>query len=78
MCPIATTVDVERVFSRGHLVLPYVRSRLAVQSTRASLCVGLWSSQGLVKDGDIRVSLGADNMGEEDALPVDWDDIPVL
>ena len=78
MCPIATTVDVERVFSRGRLVLPYVRSRLAVQSTRASLCVGLWSSQGLVKDGDIRASLGPDNVEGEDELPVDWDAIPVL
>ena len=78
MCSIATTVDVEHVFSRGRLVLPYVRSRLAVQSTRASLCVGLWSSQGLVKDGDVRASLGPDNVGEEDELPVDWDAIPVL
>ena len=78
MCPIATTVDVERVFSRGRLVLPYVRSRLAVQSTRASLCVRLWSSQGLVKDGDIRASLGPDNVEGEDELPVDWDAIPVL
>ena len=80
MCPIATSVNVERVFSRGHLVLPYVHSRLVVQSTRASLCVGLWSSQGLVKDGDIRVSLGVDDVGEdsEDVLPEDWDDVPVL
>jgi len=79
LCPIATTVDVERVFSRGHLVLPYVRSRLAVQSTRASLCVGLWSSQGLVKDSDIRAALRADEIEvEEDDLTVGWDDIPVL
>ena len=51
---------------------------LVVQSTCASLCIGLWSSQGLVKDGNIRVSLGADDKGEEDELPVDWDAIPVL
>jgi len=75
---IATTVDVERVFSRGRLVLPYVRNRLAVQSTRASLCVGLWSSQGLVKDADIRASLGADEIvGEEGELTKDWDAIPL-
>ena len=78
MCSIATTVNIECVFSCGHLVLPYVCSHLAVQSTRASLCVGLWSSQGLVKDGDVRASLGLDNVGEKDELPVDWDAIPVL
>ena len=78
MCSIATTVDIEHVFSCGHLVLPYVHSRLAVQSTHASLYVELWSSQGLVKDGDVRVSLGLDNVGEEDEFPVDWDAIPVL
>jgi len=79
LCPIATTVDVERVFSCGRLVLPYVRSRLAVQSTHTSLCVGLWSSQGLVKDSDIRAALRADEIEvEEDDLTVGWDDIPVL
>jgi len=78
-CFIATTVDVERVFSRAHLVLPHVRNRLAVQSTRASLCVGLWSTQGLVKDADIRAMLGTDEIGgEEGELAADWDAICVL
>ncbi len=76
---IATSVDVERVFSRGRLILPHVRSRLAVQSTRASLCVGLWSSQGLVKDGDIKAALGPDKInGEEGDLALNWDEIPML
>ena len=79
LCPIATTVDVERVFSCGRLVLPYVRSRLAVQSTCASLCVGLWSSQGQVRDSDIRAALGADEInGEEDDLASGWDNIQTL
>ena len=76
LCWIATTVDVERVFSRGRLVLPYVRGRLAVQSTRASLCVGLWSSKGLVKDNDIKAALSADEIvGKEEGLAADWDAI---
>jgi len=76
---IATSVDVEHVFSRGCLVLPHVRSRLAVQSTRASLCVGLWSSQGLVKDSDIKAALGPDEVnGEEAELALNWDTIPTL
>jgi hypothetical protein len=64
----ATTVDVERMFSCGRLVLPHVRSRLAIESMCASLCVGLWSSQGLVHDGDIIASLGADEIKEENGL----------
>ena len=44
----------------------------------ASLCVGLWSEQGFIKDSDIKASLGTDNIGEEGKLPVDWDAIPVL
>jgi hypothetical protein len=75
---IATTIDVERVFSHAHLVLPYVRKSLGVQSMHVSLCVGLWSSQGLIKDGDIKTALGADDDREEDELPVNWDAIPVL
>jgi hypothetical protein len=75
-CPLATTVDVERVFSRGRLVLPHVRNCLGVESTHTSLCVGLWCSLGLVKDGDVKMSLcGDDVVGEEDDLPEDWDAI---
>jgi len=71
--PIATSVDVERVFSCGRLVLPYVRGRLAVQSTCVSLCVGLWSSQGLVRNEDIGAALGPEETEEEGELPMDWD-----
>ena len=76
-----TTVDVERVFSRGRLILLHVRNRLAVQSTRVSLCVGLWSSLGLVKDDDIKMSLSIDDIrGKEDDLSLseDWDAISVV
>ena len=60
-------------------VLPYVHNHLTVQSTHTSLCVGLWSSQGLIKDGDIKAALGADEViGAEDELPADWDAIPTL
>ena len=64
------------MFSHGRLLLPHVRSRLAVQSTRTSLCVGLWSSQGLVKNEDMAEALGPDDhdiVGEEDEPAMDWD-----
>ena len=77
-CPLVTTVDVKRVFSCGCLILPHVHNRLRVQSTHTSLCVGQWSSLGLVKDGDIKMSLGRDDIVKEDELPEDWDAISIV
>jgi len=71
--PIATSVNVEHVFSHGRLVLPYVHGQLAIQSTCVSLCVGLWSSQGLVRNEDIGAALGPEETEEEGKLPMDWD-----
>jgi len=53
ICTSATSVDVERLFSRGHLLLSHTRSRLSVASTRALLCLGSWSLLGLVRDEDV-------------------------
>ena len=75
---IATTVDVEHVFSHGCLILPHVRSCLAVESMHVSICVGLWSSQGLVLDNDITASLDTYECGEECELPDDWDAVHAL
>lgn len=50
---LATSVDVERVFSEGRIILSHLRNRLSVQSTRALMCVGVWSKLGYVKDSDI-------------------------
>lgn len=75
-CKLATTVNVERVFSQGHLVLPHIRNRLTFQSTRALLCVGTWSTLNMINDSDIKAALGAEVTGEEEDLPADWDSIP--
>jgi hypothetical protein len=50
---LATSVDVERLFSRGQLILSHTRSHLSIASTRALLCLGSWSLMGLVKDEDV-------------------------
>jgi len=72
------SVDVERVFSQGRLLLSHLRSRLSVQSTRALMCLGVWSQLGYVKDSDIEavVSLPEVPVNEiEEALAVGWDTI---
>ncbi|EIM91974.1 uncharacterized protein STEHIDRAFT_46290, partial [Stereum hirsutum FP-91666 SS1] len=72
----ATSVNVERLFSRGQLLLSHVRNRLSVQTTRALLCVGAWSLMGLTKDSDIMgVVTQPEVEGEEEALEDGWDSI---
>lgn len=50
----ATSVDVERVFSRSRLVLPYVRNQLTAQSTRTILCLSSWSLAGYAAKDDVK------------------------
>ncbi len=64
----------ERVFSKGRLVLSHVRNGLSVQSTRALLCLGAWSKMGLMKNSDVlQVAKLPDVNGHEDPLDSDWD-----
>jgi len=72
----ATSVHVERTFSQGRLLLSHVRSRLSVQSTRALLCVGIWSLLGYVKDNDVKAVAALPVVdGKEEELADDWDSI---
>ena len=77
--PLATTVNVEQVFSYGHLILLHVHNHLAIQSTHISLCIGIWNSLSLVKDSDIKMSVGKDDIvGEEEDLSENWDAITLV
>ena len=51
---LETSVDVEHVFSKGHILLSHLQSRLLVQSTQALMCLGEWSHLGYIKDEDIK------------------------
>ncbi len=74
--PSATSVDVERVFSKGRLLLSHVQNGLSVQSTRALLCLGAWNKVGLVKDEDVILAAKlVDVDGDETDLDSDWDNI---
>ena len=73
---LGTSVDVERVFSQGQLLLPYVRNRLSSRSMHALLCLGDWSRCGHVKDGDIKAAaILPDIQGQEPPLASGWDSI---
>ena len=73
----ATSVDVERIFSRGRLLLSHVRSWLSAQTTQAVLCLGAWSLMGMVKDKDVmKIAVLDDVEGEEEEEFEDgWDSI---
>lgn len=51
---VATSVEVECLFSKGCVILPYLHNCLSSQSTHALLCLGQWSKLSLVKDVNIR------------------------
>jgi len=73
---LATSVDVERTFSPGHLLLSHVWSCLSVQSTRALICLGGWSLRGYVKDEDVKAVTVLPEVPAGDAeetLAPDWD-----
>ncbi|GLB35657.1 hypothetical protein LshimejAT787_0212220 [Lyophyllum shimeji] len=80
--PLATSVDVERVFSLGRLQLTHVRNRMATQTTRALLCLGRWSLMGFIHDEDILKVVTLPEVPEEEGdsegdvlMPDGWDDI---
>ncbi|KIK80454.1 hypothetical protein PAXRUDRAFT_43606, partial [Paxillus rubicundulus Ve08.2h10] len=73
----AMSVNVERLFSCGCLLLLHVCSLLSTQSTRALLCLGMWSELKLIKTEDIvKVSALPDVEGDEEEVFEDgWDKI---
>ena len=74
----ATSVNVERVFSLGRLLLSHTRSRMAAQTTRALLCLGAWSKAGYVKSTDLRKTaqlLEVDGDASDFEMEEGWDAI---
>ena len=67
----------ERLFSRGRLLLSHVCSQLSAQSTHTLLCLGTWSQLKLVKTEDVmKVSTLPDVKGDEEEVFEDgWDNI---
>ncbi|KAF5350275.1 hypothetical protein D9758_007809 [Tetrapyrgos nigripes] len=77
----ATSTDVERVFSRGRFLLPYVRNRLSADTTRALMCLRQWSLMGLIQDEDVMTVAKlpeievSDQNAEDIEMPEGYDDI---
>ena len=71
-------MDVERIFSHGHIILSYLRNHLSVQTVRALICVDEWIKVGLIKEKHIHDWIqGLKDIEEDDESYVDegWDNI---
>ncbi|KAF8177562.1 hypothetical protein K438DRAFT_1460253, partial [Mycena galopus ATCC 62051] len=62
----ATSIYVERQFSRGWLLVSSVRNRLSAQSIRELMCLGCWSCQGFVEDNDFKVVASLPTVEEQE------------
>ena len=72
----ATSIDVEWLFSCGWLLLSHVRSRLSAQTTCSLLCLGAWSTLGLVDNSNVKKVMELqDAEGKNVALVDGWDKI---
>ena len=59
----------ERIFSKGRLILPYTRNKLSAESVRALLCVGDWSRADLIGLDILRDVAAMDDLpGDEEAF----------
>ena len=64
----------ERVFSKGRLLLSHIRNRLSAQSTRALLCLGAWSKLGYVDQDDLKAASSLPDVGVDETWSDDeWD-----
>ncbi|KIM61424.1 hypothetical protein SCLCIDRAFT_122109, partial [Scleroderma citrinum Foug A] len=74
-----TSVDVEQLFSHGHLLLSHVCSQLSAKSTCALLCLGTWSELNLVRDEDVKKVTKLEDVEGNKELKLEdrWDHIIV-
>lgn len=76
----ATSVDVERAFSCGSLMVSKHRHALSDKSTRAAVVLRSWMEAGLVNNSEVvktfenksrRTKAGRHDVNEEDVITVD-------
>ncbi|KAI6095601.1 hypothetical protein EDD16DRAFT_1492217, partial [Pisolithus croceorrhizus] len=75
----ATSVDVECLFSHGHILLLHTQNQLSAQSVWALLCLSSWSADGFIKTVDIHKLATLDEIEGDDDIELmpDWDAITI-
>ena len=70
---LAASVAVERVFSKGHLLLSHIRNRMSAQSTCALLCLGAWSKLCYMEIDDLTAAASLPDVGPDEIwLDEEW------
>ena len=67
----ASTVAVERVFSKGRLIMSHVRNRLSPDSSQALLCLGAWTRAGYVQASDLKYAASQPDAKDDEPWPED-------
>ena len=68
---IATSIDVKRLFSKGHILIPHLHSCLSSQSICALLCLESWSVLGYVKNDDVKEVVSCEGGADKEAADAD-------
>lgn len=69
---IASSVNVERTFSRGRILIPHLRNRLRGETIRALMCFGDWSRQDLFSNQELVDYLVSDSSNDDEDESMDW------
>lgn len=75
---LATSVDVKRIFSRGHTLLTHTCNGLEAQTVRSLLCLGEWLKAGIISVKNIASAISGllDLEGDEEVeMEEGWDSI---
>ncbi|EPT01245.1 hypothetical protein FOMPIDRAFT_1120678, partial [Fomitopsis schrenkii] len=62
-----TSVGVERLFSKGRIIVTHLRNGLSAKSIRALMCLNDWSPLGLIHDTDVLAVTTEDPLKDPDA-----------
>ena len=68
---IASSVAVERVFSKGRLIMSHIRNRLSADSSRALMCLGAWTRAGYVETADLKHAASLPDAKDDEPWPED-------
>lgn len=75
---IASSVTVERSFSRGRILISHLHNRLCADTIRALMCFGDWSREDFVSNAELVEFLmdkGKDPKGKAKVVAEDDDDV---
>lgn len=53
MLSLASSVAVERTFSRGRILISHLRNRLRAETIRALMCFGDWSREDYISNEEL-------------------------